>query len=49
MLPDSPINNRFLNEREKFIAVMRIKDNMTGTESRVSLTRMMVTKLGGIH
>jgi len=35
-LPDSPVNCRFLNEREKAIAVLRIKENMTGTENRVS-------------
>ncbi|KAH8666814.1 major facilitator superfamily domain-containing protein [Xylariales sp. PMI_506] len=34
MLPDSPVKNRFLNDREKYIAILRIKDNMTGTESK---------------
>ncbi|KAH8901764.1 MFS general substrate transporter [Thozetella sp. PMI_491] len=33
-LPDSPVRNKFLNEREKYIAVLRIKENMTGTENR---------------
>jgi MFS transporter, ACS family, allantoate permease len=34
-LPDSPVNNKFLSDREKYIAILRIKDNMTGTESKV--------------
>lgn len=34
-LPDSPVNAHFLNERERYIAVHRIKENMTGVENKV--------------
>ncbi|EXJ88131.1 hypothetical protein A1O1_05059 [Capronia coronata CBS 617.96] len=33
-MPDSPLDCRFLNDREKYIAVHRIKDNMTGIENK---------------
>lgn len=33
-LPDSPVNAHFLNERERYIAVHRIKENMTGVENK---------------
>ncbi|KAK5190992.1 hypothetical protein LTR99_000065 [Exophiala xenobiotica] len=33
-LPDSPLNARFLSEREKFIAVHRVRGNKTGIENK---------------
>lgn len=34
-LPDSPVRARFLNPKEKVIAINRVKENMTGIESKV--------------
>jgi MFS family permease len=36
-LPDTPLTARFLNEKEKFIALHRIKGNKTGVENKVRL------------
>jgi MFS transporter, ACS family, allantoate permease len=33
-LPDSPTNCRFLNERERAVAIHRVKDNQTGIKNR---------------
>ncbi|RDW61475.1 hypothetical protein BP5796_11367 [Coleophoma crateriformis] len=33
-LPSSPLEARFLSDRERFIAIDRIKENMTGIENR---------------
>lgn len=34
VLPDSPTNARFLNERERIVAVQRLQDNQTGLKNR---------------
>lgn len=34
VLPDSPMTCRFLNERERTIAIQRIKDNQTGIKNK---------------
>lgn len=34
-LPDSPLKARFLNEKEKYIALHRIRSNKTGVENKV--------------
>ena len=33
VLPDSPMTSRFLNERERVVAIQRIKDNQTGIKN----------------
>lgn len=35
-LPDSPLKENFMKGKDKFIALDRIKGNMTGIENRVS-------------
>lgn len=35
-LPDSPLQENFLKGKDKYIALSRIKSNMTGVEDRVS-------------
>lgn len=37
-LPDSPLQENFLKGKDKYIALSRIKENMTGVENRVSLS-----------
>jgi MFS family permease len=39
-MPDSPMQAKFLNDREKYIAIDRVKDNMTGIENKVSFDEM---------
>lgn len=34
-LPDSPLKESFLKGKEKYIALDRVKDNMTGIENKV--------------
>jgi len=34
ILPDSPMTCRFLNERERMVAIQRIKDNQTGIKNK---------------
>lgn len=34
LLPDSPTTARFLNERQRYIAVQRVKKNQTGIKNR---------------
>ncbi len=36
-LPDSPITAKGLTQKEKRIAVERLRDNQTGVENKVSL------------
>lgn len=33
-LPDSPTNCRFLNERERYVAIKRVQDNQTGIKNK---------------
>nr|XP_018266694.1 uncharacterized protein I303_00669 [Kwoniella dejecticola CBS 10117]OBR88852.1 hypothetical protein I303_00669 [Kwoniella dejecticola CBS 10117] len=33
-LPDSPVSARWLSDRQRYIAVMRLKDNRTGVENK---------------
>lgn len=35
-LPDSPLADSFLTGKDKYIALDRVKDNMTGIENRAS-------------
>lgn len=37
-IPDSPLQENFMKGKEKYIALDRVKDNMTGIENRVSAT-----------
>lgn len=37
-LPDSPLQESFLKGRERFIALSRVKENMTGVENRVRIS-----------
>jgi ACS family allantoate permease-like MFS transporter len=38
ILPDSPLQENFMKGKEKYIALDRVKRNMTGIENRVSPT-----------
>lgn len=38
-LPDSPVTGKFLDERERYIAVDRIKGNLTGVQNKVCSVR----------
>lgn len=35
-LPDSPLNENFLSGKDKYIALDRVKSNMTGIENKVN-------------
>lgn len=34
VLPDSPVNARFFNERERLVAVRRVAENETGIKNK---------------
>lgn len=36
-LPDSPLRENFLRGKDRYIALDRVKDNMTGIENKVSV------------
>ncbi|CAK7235502.1 hypothetical protein SBRCBS47491_009314 [Sporothrix bragantina] len=45
LLPDSPMNCRFLNDREKTIAIQRVSDNQTGIKNSHQKTYQVVEAL----
>jgi ACS family allantoate permease-like MFS transporter len=45
LLPDSPVKARWLTERQRVVAVMRLKANRTGVENKVFKVSQVVEAL----
>jgi MFS family permease len=44
-LPDSPTKDNFLSGKDRYIALDRVKDNMTGIENKVRLTPLVLIQI----